>query len=241
MTALVTRADSRPWMVRNASLASVALALAVVGLGTEPAAGARPVGGARYYGFEENGAPSWHLHIQSAALGISRDARRFAARRGGSYLDVSGHCNGARKRVVHGTINLASTRRQVRIGSTGRFRAAGRSGRLRYRLRGRFSGADEARIVYRASRPPPGGGGACKVARHRVSLFRNGQPPFRGCRREPAKTLVLGVQGRVFEQGAFDRSISRRTASRSGRPSTRACSTAVAVIGLVRRRSKGAR
>jgi hypothetical protein len=45
------------------------------------------------------------------------------------------------------------------------------------------------------------------VARHRVSLFRNGQPPFRGCRREPAKTLVLGVQGRVFEQRAFDRSI----------------------------------
>jgi hypothetical protein len=57
-------------------------------------------------------------------------------------------------------------------------------------------GADEARIVYRASR-------VCTVRRRPVTLYRNGKPPFRDCRDRRGETLASSNRGRIFAQAAF--------------------------------------
>jgi hypothetical protein len=184
-----------------------ATAVAMAGgaaLTVEPAAGARPVAGAHYLGFVGDETQVNDIPGLSAELRVSRDRRSFSSSRAGSYVKLTITCARDTNEYVYTTLRLASARRQVRIGRGGQFRLAGRRGQLRYRLRGRFVVAGEARIAWRARTPPhhpkhrrhPG---ICKDSRI-VTLYRNGQPPFSGCRSQRAKTLVEGPTGRVFEQ-----------------------------------------
>jgi hypothetical protein len=81
-------------------------------------------------------------------------------------------------------------------------------GRLRYRLRGRFVSPDAAKLVYRASMPPlrpknPSRPGRCRSRPTRVALGKDGEPPFRRCSQQRARTLIWGSTGRLFMQFRF--------------------------------------
>lgn len=175
------------------------LAAAVAGaLGAESAAVARPTPGAHFLGFEGDGITSGDFG--SAELRVSRDGRSFVDRGAGSYLWVDFAC---RPGGLVRRISLAPARgRRVNISRNGSFLIVKRQGRLRFRVRGRFVAPGEARITYWARTRPrsPGRPRICKLPRTRVTLYRDGRPPFRGCRAQRAKTLARGRLGRVFEQ-----------------------------------------
>src|SRR4051794_17005875 len=144
----------------------------------------------------------------TSALRVARSGRRFSRAGRGSYVDVLIGCKADKSGTLDGKIRLASRRRRVRISRAGRFRLVARQGRLRVRLRGRFVAPDEATIAYavrgRPARPRRGRRHSVCKARQHVTLYRNGQPPFRGCRVQPAHTLVRTNAGRIYEQERHD-------------------------------------
>jgi hypothetical protein len=185
----------------------VALLACAAGLSADPAAGSRPAKGAQYYGFDGGNMTTGDPGTTSA-LRVGRSGRRFTRAGRGSYVDVSIDCKADRSGTLDGKVRLASRRRQVRISRAGRFGLVARQGRLRVRLRGRFVAPDEAKIVYaargRPARPRRGRRHSVCKGRGLVTLYRNGQPPFRGCRVQPAKTLERTSAGRIFEQLRLD-------------------------------------
>jgi hypothetical protein len=85
----------------------------------------------------------------------------------------------------------------VRVGRDGRFAATGRVGRVgRYRLHGRFVTRDLARVVFIERHVRSGR----LVCRSSMKLYRNGVPPFSGCRSQRAHTDLWAASGRVFQQ-----------------------------------------
>ena len=184
----------------------------------EPAAAAPPARGASYFGFNgtlrdfDSAIPAYlggggsQGRDATAALRVSRSGRRLSGRRAGSYIRLGFGCKPDKDGYRYATIRLASRRvRGARIRRDGSFRAVKRTGRVRYRLRGRFVSRQAAKLVYRASAPPqrPKNSthpGRCRSPRIRVALGKDGQGPFRSCRHQPARTVIESPTGRLFAE-----------------------------------------
>lgn len=174
-----------------------------------PGFAAPPVGGGHYYGFQGSETRMGDLADVDAEAWVARGGRRFAPGRGGSYVELSFDCRADRHGFVQTRVKLASRSRSVRIRREGRFVSAGGDNGLRYRLRGRFVTADYARLVYSARMPPRrpvnrSRPGMCRSGRSHVVLYRDGEPPFSGCRTQRARTLSSTNTGRIFEQYRLD-------------------------------------
>jgi hypothetical protein len=196
---------------RSTRAGLMACVVACVVFPTDPAVGAKPEGGARYYGFEDANPFTLTPNSLVARLQVVRGGRRFSSGGAGSYVIVSVECPRDREADGSGFVE-----RRIPLGHIGRkggFGRFGHRGRLRYRVRGRFVAADEGTISYSASLRPRGPGnryrpGVCRSGATRVTLYRNGQPPFRGCRVQHADTSLWAPTGRVFGQWRLVRSTS---------------------------------
>jgi hypothetical protein len=206
---LTLRLEVSRWYRGAAASALVVAASIGLALAASPAQAARPVKGT-YHGFDGRPAeinratPNAGFFEPTAALRVASGGQRLSNRGDGSYVQFGFRCTRDRANWVSGTIRLAG-RRGPRIRRDGSFRLVRRRGDVRYRLRGRFVTRDTATLVYRAGVAPqlprhrrrPG---RCTGPRTRVALFLNGEPPFRGCRSQPATTLLSSPTGRVFMQ-----------------------------------------
>ena len=164
----------------------VGLVCALAAVVPTAALAARPEGG-RYY------APSRQLEAPGLVLRVSPGGGRVEAAR---VLVV---CGRAFTRTIH---FRAGSEGAVR---GGRFAMAGRRGALRYSVRGRFATPHHATLTYRVRFPVPTVVGRprqwCSTGNLRAEADLNGEPPFSGCRAQPAwQTLLLTSTGRVFEQ-----------------------------------------
>jgi opacity protein-like surface antigen len=193
-----------------AALALLLVALIVLLAAASSARAAVPVKGT-YLGFngrlaEINTAePNSGFLELTAAVRVSRSRQRLSGRGDGSYVRFGFPCKLDRENWVSGTIPLAGRRMRPHIRRDGRFVAVKRRGNLRYRLRGRFVTPGAATLVYRASiraQLPrnPRRSGRCTSPLTRVALFLDGEPPFGGCRTQPATTLLSSPTGRLFAQ-----------------------------------------
>ena len=178
-------------MLRRRIAASVVLAgFAALANGVAAASAAQPVKGSHFYGFEGGNSVD-NFWETSAELQVSRSGRGFGRSRGGSYVEMT---FGSRCDRYDSRVRLSP---RVRIRRGGRFSLADGRGARRFRLRGRFLTAGYARVAYRArvSRR----GRDCRT-RGTVSLYRNGEPPFSGCRTQRARTVLRTGGARVFRQ-----------------------------------------
>jgi hypothetical protein len=183
--------------------------------------GARPIRGAAYYGLKGtlrdfDSRKAYDQTGEWAALRISASGQRLSGLRvdygprgpEASYAYAEIRCRRDRSGWVRGVIRLSPRRGLgLRLRRDGGFSAARQRGRLRYRLRGRFVSRRVAMLVYSASMPPRRprnrrNPGRCR-ARFRVTLTKDGQPPFRGCDDHQEGTAVLGPTGRIFGQFAW--------------------------------------
>lgn len=164
-------------------LAGLLCALAAV----VPAAAlaARPEGG-RYY------APSRQLEAPGLVLRVSAGGGRVEAAR---VLVV---CGRAFTRTIH---FRAGSEGAVR---GGRFAMAGRRRGLRYRFSGRFVSPRHVVLAYRVRFALPTLVGRprqwCSTGNLRAEADLNGDPPYSGCRTQPAPNRLLTPTGRVFQQ-----------------------------------------
>jgi hypothetical protein len=208
---LTLRLVDRSWY--RAAAASVLVVLASIGLAAvaSPSQAASPVKGA-YYGFDgrpseiNRAKPNAGFFELTAALRVPGSRQRLSSRGDGSYVRFGFPCKLDRANWVSGTIRLAGRRMGgPRIRRDGSFVLVKRRGDVRYRLHGRFLSRDTATLVYRANVAAqlprkPRRPGRCTSPLTRVALFRNGEPPFRGCRSQPATTLLSSPTGRLFMQ-----------------------------------------
>jgi hypothetical protein len=207
---LTLRHEDSRWS--RAAAASVLALLASIGsaLAAPPSQAAKPARGT-YQGFNGRPAeinratPNVGFFQLTAALRVS-GRQRLTGRGDGSYVRFGFRCGRDRANWVSGTIRLAGRgTRGPPIRRDGSFALVKRRGDVRYRLRGRFVTRDTATVVYRATVAPelprnrrrPG---RCTGPRTRVALFLNGEPPFRGCRSQPATTLLSSSTGRLLMQ-----------------------------------------
>lgn len=190
------------WRRRGVCLALCGVAAGLV----SPAVAARPAPGGHYYGFPAAGQyRADGLSDVTADLRVSRNGRGVAA------VTLLLSCDSRRSRydVKMVEMKLAFGRASgATIRRNGSFALAGGDGERRYRLSGRFLTADYARLVYRASMPPPRPVDRrrferCRSGRASAVLYRNGEPPFSGCRSQRAATLLLTSTGRVLQQYAL--------------------------------------
>jgi hypothetical protein len=154
-----------------------------------PAWAERPAPSGKYVGFHAaaiEGPDEGFLSV-TGELRVSRSGRSVAP------TTLTFFCNEYEAAVR--LSGKSGKRSAVAIGRDGRFAAQGRRGAARYRLRGRFLTRGLARIGY-AERLPSGRRGC----RSTMKLYRNGVPPFSGCRSQRAATHVWGETGRVFQQ-----------------------------------------
>jgi hypothetical protein len=208
---LTLRLEDRSWYRAAAALVLVVPASIGLMAVASPSQAARPVKGA-YHGFDGRPAkinraePNAGFFDHTAALRVPSSRQRLSSRGDGSYVRFGFRCELDRANWVSGTIPLAGRRmRGPRIRRDGSFVLVKRRGDVRYRLRGRFLSRDTATLVYRASVAAqlprnPRRPGRCTSPLTRVALFRNGEPPFRGCRSQPATTLLSSPTGRLFMQ-----------------------------------------
>jgi hypothetical protein len=173
----------------------VAVCVAVL-LSVAPALADQPAPGGHYFGFPARAGTHPVLADGTVFLRVSRDGRRLAAaklqlracRRGGELVDAE-------------ELRLSFRGNpDARIQRDGSFKVAHRHGRIRFRLAGRFITSQEARLFYRASERRRltvcrSGEGESPAA-----LYRDGQPPFSGCRTQRARTLASTDAARIFEQ-----------------------------------------
>lgn len=144
----------------------------------EPAMAVRPQPGS-FIGFPANfGAADFVDAVDVTSVRVSRSGRSFSA-------TTLATC-GIRMRVS----GRSGPAHAVPIRRDGRFAAVARDGPVRYRVRGRFLAGDHARITV-ARRAARCGG---------IVLYRNGVPPFSGCRSQPAASPFSSETGRVFHQ-----------------------------------------
>jgi hypothetical protein len=118
-----------------------------------------------------------------------------------SYVDTNYfHENDCGIRLRIGTRN-----RPVRVRSDGSFRSVRRIGRFALRVRGRFVTPDVARVVYRYRREVRRKGHLCDDTGTTVLKPRRlHRIPFHDCSTHPARTVLLGVTGRIFHQLEWD-------------------------------------
>jgi hypothetical protein len=178
----------------------VAVCLAVL-LFVAPALAGRPTPGARYYALEAAGQ---YRVVQSddvwLELRVSRSGDRLAGVTIKLVCDVRRYFDpGSREvRLSFRRIPGAAIRRD------GRFALAGRNRRGRYQLSGRFVSGQYGRLRYSARMRLPLGSERSQLCRSveddQMVLYRNGTPPFSGCRSQRARTLLRTDTGRVFQQ-----------------------------------------
>jgi len=118
------------------------------------------------------------------ALLVSRSGTRFTA---GSWAKISNACGHVR------WISLAGTRIH-----NGRFAKTERRP-THARVEGRFITRRYATYQYSAP-TPPGASATCESEVRTGAIYENGEPPFSGCRSQPAKTDFENDDGRIFEQ-----------------------------------------
>lgn len=156
---------------------------------------AGPARGGHYFGLvgELAEGPGEGYAEATADLRVSRSGRRIAP------ATLAFYCApGEDNRVEVRLSGPAGRGSPVRIGDDGRFGAAGRRGATRYRLVGRFLTRDLGRVTYTVRRSRSGR----LVCRASMKLYRNGLPPFSGCRSQRAFTHLWAETGRVFQQYA---------------------------------------
>jgi hypothetical protein len=154
------------------------------------ASAAKPNGGARYLGFEGSETATTARPV-SAKVRASATGGELV---GGSYVRVALGCGRARR------VSLADT--SIRRGS---FAKVKRHGPIRYQLRGRFVTRAYASLRYSASSPTRASASArCQSGARTGALYQRGEPPFTGCRSQPAQTDFQNDDGRAFEQLRFD-------------------------------------
>lgn len=186
-----------------ASVLGVCLATVLL---ASPAVAGRPTPGALYYGLR---ATDQYPRVEelippSAELRVARSGRRLAA------AEVTLLCG--RGRSLDNPVVRLSFRRNpaavVRRDGGFSFPAVGLSDterRVRLWLSGRFVSAQYARLFYRVRNPRD-----CPPTHERypdlspAALYRDGKPPFSGCRSQRAGTLVHTGTGRVFQQLVID-------------------------------------
>jgi hypothetical protein len=165
--------------------ALAALVCALAAVVPTAAQAARPAGG-RYY------APSRQLEAPGLVLRVSPSGGRVEAAR---VLVV---CGRAFTRTIH---FRAGSEGAVR---GGRFAMAGRRRGLRYRFSGRFASPRHANVEYRVRFALPTLVGRprqwCGTGKLRDEADLNGEPPYSGCRTQPAQNRLLTPTGRVYQQ-----------------------------------------
>jgi hypothetical protein len=172
-------------------LASVLLVCLAVLAFAGPAMAAGPKPGAHYFGFPGQAIANDGFVDVTGDLRVSRSGLRIAPAR------LAFSCGRSESPFQVRLSGPAGWRAPVRVGRDGSFAATGRVGRLgRYRLHGRFVTRDFARVVYTERRVRSGR----LVCRSRMKLYRNGVPPFSGCRSQRAHTDLWADSGRVFQQ-----------------------------------------
>ena len=182
---------------RTGGMAVAALVLLLYFVGS--AGAAQPVASGEYLG-ECCGGEYYYRYTVVARLRLESDGRTLIGGRRGSYVG----CH------QDGSLLALRPRQSVRIQPDGRFsfrgpmRAAtpaiGQTRRFSFRVRGRFTSSDTARVVYsvRPRRPEVFG---CVVGPRVLRLHRDtGAPPFIGCASQPGKTVLSSSEARVFEQ-----------------------------------------
>jgi hypothetical protein len=177
-----------------ASVSLIAVSLAVL-LFAAPAFAGRPAPGSHYFGFPSGANVEAGFVDVRGELRVSQSAGRvapatlhFDCRDGTASARLSGPA-GHRLRIAHDGRFATEERR-----NPSRYRA-------RYRLRGRFATPDFARIVYTER----GLRSRRLLCRSSMKLYRDGVPPFSGCRSQRAVTVLWGDTGRVFLQYAAQR------------------------------------
>jgi hypothetical protein len=191
--------------VVSASVLAVCLAVLVF---AAPALAGRPTGGAHYFGIPGGATSADGFHKPIGELRVARSGRSVAP----TKLTFS--CGSGGREVRVRLFGASGRRSAVSIGRDGRFTAVGRGGVVlfpvrpgrpgrvgRYRLRGRFLTRGAARVAYTERRLRS----RRLVCRSDMRLYRNGVPPFSGCRSQPATTVLWGDTGRVFWQFALRR------------------------------------
>lgn len=151
----------------------------------------RPTPGAHYFGLTAAGQyqASGNADVW-IKLRVSRSGRRLA----GATIQLDCGAYGS------GDMKLSFRRKPgARIRRDGRFAVAGRTRMRRYRLSGRFVTAQYGRLRYSAQMRRPR---RCQSVEdeYLIALYREGVPPFSGCRSQRAKTLARSATGRVFQQ-----------------------------------------
>jgi hypothetical protein len=193
---------------RDLAVAAVGLALAFAALLlAAPAMAGQPTPGAHYYGLRAALQYPLVEDIVSpiAEVRVSRSGRRLAA---AEVMVLCGRGRSLNNPVVR--LNLRRNPDAVvhRDGSFG-FHAVGVSdteGRVRLWLSGRFASAQYARLFYGVRDFPRRRSRDCRATSQRYRnwsaavLYRDGQPPFSGCRSQRAGTLLRTDTGRVFQQ-----------------------------------------
>ena len=171
-----------------------------------PAAVGRPTPGALYYGLR---AADQYPRVEelippSAELRVARSGRRLAA------AEVTLLC-GRGSSLDDPVVRLSFRRNPaavVRRDGSFSFSAVGLSDterRVRLWLSGRFVSAQYARLFYRVRNPHD-----CPPTHERypdlspAALYRDGKPPFSGCRSQRAGTLLRTDTGRIFQQLSID-------------------------------------
>ena len=136
------------------------------------------------------GGTAWKT---DAALQVSRDGKAITSTGGGSFIKVN-DLAGCRKRRL---IALVRRGRRVAIDSEGRFSIRRQTSGFTLRAHGRFLSPYTARMVFRVR---PVRAFPCEPGPAVVRLHRKGDPPFSGCRSQPAKTLLQNDDARIFNQ-----------------------------------------
>ncbi|HEX6584644.1 MAG TPA: hypothetical protein VF056_13665 [Thermoleophilaceae bacterium] len=182
------------------------VAAVLAALAPSAALAGRPAPGRHYFGFPAAAreGPGEGYVDGTGELRVSRSARSVAA------TTLTFFCGGTREVQVR-LSGTSGRRSAVSIGRDGRFAAAGRGGVVgnlvppgrvgRYRLRGQFLTRDVALVSYVERRVRS----RRLVCRSSMKLYRNGVPPFDGCRSQRAFTHLWADTGRVFQQYAGSR------------------------------------
>jgi hypothetical protein len=177
----------------RAVLAAIAVGLAAL-LFAGSALAVRPVPRAHYFGLPAESNEAGGFVDATGELVVSPSARSVAP------VTLRFYCPGGGNAVPARLSGPAG--RRLRVAQNGRFATKERRNsyryRARYRLRGRFVSAEFARIVYTERRLRS----RRVVCRSAMKLYRNGVPPFSGCRSQRAATVLWGDSGRLFLQYA---------------------------------------
>jgi len=170
--------------IRGSTL-MVSLGLAAL-LATQPATGAQPIRHKRYVG---------NAGQIVASVQVGREGELTG--RGRSYVKVNSLAFGP-ECLKRPRVALVGRGRRVSVDRRGRFSIVRRFAGNVLRAHGGFLTPYTARLVFRVR---PASGFPCEPGPRVVMLHPRGvDPPFSGCREQPAKTLLESADARIFNQ-----------------------------------------